>query len=230
MSADDRDPRSNVLTERRQIAGLLGRVLRARPLLSIRFGDGEAHSSLLLEVAPLHGCLLLDAPFPTLLLHPGATVMVSGRLEGGHFAFSSVVESPTLSAEEGLLQLGFPERLQYRERRGSFRLAIPTQFALPLSDFSHARGRFRGSLADLSREGAGALLDSDPGTREGSLVSCLLRLSASNLPAVAQVRSRRDDGARLRLGLQLLKLTSAQEALLSAELAALQRRSLRARG
>lgn len=229
MPPEDRDPRNSVFTDRRQIAVLLGRVLHARSLLSVSREPGEAHTSLLLDVAPLRGCLLLDAPVPPLIVSAGALLTVSGRLEGGRFAFRTSVEAPSLAADDGVLQLAFPERLHFRERRGSFRLPLTPQLALPPSDFSHDTHVFRARLADISRLGADAVVTNDPGTSEGTVLSCLLRLAGMSLPALAEVRSREPQGAQTRLGLRLVDLTPAQDTLLSAEINALQRRRLRNR-
>lgn len=226
--AEERD-RTAVIEDRRQIAALLGRVLHARSLLSLGLGEGELCSSLLLEVAPLRGCLLIDAPFPEVPLSPGTQVLVSGQLDGGRFVFRSTVEAPTMAVSDELLQLRFPERLQYRERRGNFRISLPAQTALPASQFSHDGLVFNGLIADLSRDGAGTLIPHNGRGAPGEELLCLLRLPGTSLQTRAEVRSRHERSGQLRLGLRLLDLTPQQDALLSAEIATLQRMVLRSK-
>ncbi|AXQ30412.1 hypothetical protein D0B54_17785 [Solimonas sp. K1W22B-7] len=223
--AAERD-RTAIIEERRQIAALLGRVLHARSLLSLGLGEGELCSSLLLEVAPLRGCLLIDAPFPEVPLSPGTQVLVSGQLDGGRFVFRSTVESPTQAVNNDLLQLRFPERVQYRERRGAFRIALPAQTALPPSQFTHDGVIFRGLLADLSRGGAATVVSGGRGS-PGDELQCLLRLPGTSIQTRAEVRSRHERNGQLRLGLRLLDLTPQQDQMLSAEIASLQRMVLR---
>jgi c-di-GMP-binding flagellar brake protein YcgR len=227
QSPAERD-RTAVIEDRRQIAALLGRVLHARSLLSLGLGEGELCSSLLLEVSPLRGCLLIDAPFPEIPLAPGTQLLVSGQLDGGRFVFRSTVEAPTLASSSDLLQLRFPERVQYRERRGAFRITLPANAGLPASQFTHDGMVFRGMLADLSRGGAATVVTGGRGA-PGEELECLLRLPGTTLQARAEVRSRHERSGQLRLGLRLVDLTPAQDAMLSAEIAALQRMVLRGR-
>ena len=220
--------RTAVIEDRRQIAALLGRVLHARSLLSLSLGEGEQCSSLLLEVSPLRGCLLIDAPFPDIPLSPGTPLLISGQLDGGRFVFRTSVEAPTLASSGDLLQLRFPERLQYRERRGAFRITLPANIALPASQFTHDGMIFRGMLADLSRSGAATVVTGRRGA-PGEELQCVLRLPGTSLQTRAEVRSRHERQGQLRLGLRLVDLTPAQDAMLSTEIAALQRMVLRGR-
>ena len=227
MPAAERD-RTAIIEDRRQIAALLGRVLHARSLLSLNLGEGELCSSLLLEVSPLRGCLLIDAPFPDIPLSTGTQVLVSGQLDGGRFIFRSTVEAPTMASGADLVQLRFPERVQYRERRGAFRIALPANTGLPLSQFTHDGMSFRGMLADLSRGGAATVVTGGRGA-PGEELQCLLRLPGTTLQTRAEVRSRHERNGQLRLGLRMVDLTPAQDAMLSAEIATLQRMVLRGR-
>ncbi|HSW12564.1 MAG TPA: PilZ domain-containing protein [Solimonas sp.] len=227
LALPETDSRTALIEDRRQIAALLGRVLHARALLTLSAGTSDAYTSLLLEVAPLRGCLLLDAPFPEMTLLPRMSLLVSGRLDGGHFSFRTEIESSSLASNGDLLQLRFPQRLHYRERRDSFRLPLPALAQLPVSQFGDEAGVFHGLLADISRAGAGTLVQKDHRAGLGSELSCLLRLPNLSLQTRAEVRSRREQAGRLRLGLKLLNLSAAQDALLSSEINTLQRTAMR---
>jgi len=221
-----------VIDERRPIAALLGRILHARTLLTLTVGRVDVSTSLLLEVAPLQGYVLLDAPFPAIspaLLAPQQSIRVSGHLENGHFWFRTTVDGSSLSSSGELLQLRFPEELHYRERRNGFRVSIPPLRQLPPSEFGSDDLRFRSPLADISRGGAGTVVGRDNPAQPGTELPCLLRLPNLNIEARAEVRSRRELAGRLRLGLRLIDLSPAQDAQLSAEINALQRATLRRR-
>jgi len=221
---------SAIIDSRRQIASLLGRILQARSLLSVGLPGKTARSSLLLEIAPMRGYLLIDEPFPPLPLSIGSGIAVSGKLDGGRFSFTTMVEAPDMSCSAGVLQLRLPERLLYRERRSDFRLGVPHQLRLLPSEFSHTDQLFRGRLTDLSRQGAGTLVNRQMQLASGTPLSCLLHLPSTSLRATAEVRSHSEQVGELRLGLRLLNLTPAEDALLSMEINALQRMALRARG
>jgi len=133
-----------------------------------------------------------------------------------------------MASSNDLVQLRFPERVQYRERRGGFRIALPANTGLPLSQFAHDGMIFRGMLADLSRMGAATVVTGGRGA-PGEELECLLRLPGTTLQTRAEVRSRQERNGQLRLGLRLVDLTPAQDAMLSAEIATLQRMVLRGR-
>jgi len=218
------------IDNRRQIALLLGRILQSRSLLSVGAPGKPASSSLLLEVAPLRGYLLIDEPLPALPLPPGSPIAVSGRLDGGHFSFNTRVEAPDMSSRSsGALQLRLPEQLLYCERRGDFRLGLPPRLNLAPSEFVEDGQRFRGRLSDLSRQGAATLVSRELPIGTGASLSCLLHLPHTSLRASAEVCSLSEQLGQLRLGLRLLELSPADDALLSMEINALQRLALRSR-
>jgi hypothetical protein len=225
----DRLADSSIVANRRQIALLLGRILQSRSLLSVGSPGKATRSSLLLELAPLRGYLLIDEPFPPLSLTPGSPIAVNGKLDGGHFSFTTLVEAPDMSSSGSVLQLRLPERLLYRERRGDFRLGLPPRLNLAPSEFVEDGQRFRGRLTDLSRQGAATLVHQQMAVAPGMPLSCLLHLPHTSLRATAEVRSLSAQLGQLRLGLRLLELSPADDALLSMEINALQRLALRAR-
>src|SRR5438093_1051843 len=104
MPPEDRDPRNSIFTDRRQIAALLGRVLRARSLISVSLDHGDPHSSLLLEVAPLRGCLLLDVPVPALLEVRSCEPQGSQTRLGLRLVDLTPAQDTLLSAEINALQ------------------------------------------------------------------------------------------------------------------------------
>ncbi len=226
---EDRLADSSIIDNRRQIALLLGRILQSRSLLSVGAPGKPTRSSLLLEVAPLRGYLLIDEPVPALPLPPGSPIAVSGRLDGGHFSFSTRVEAPDMSSSSGALQLRLPEQLLYRERRGDFRLGLPQRLNLAPSEFVEDGQRFHGRLSDLSRQGAATLVSPAMPIGAGASLSCLLHLPHASLRASAKVCSLSEQLGQLRLGLRLLELSPADDAMLSMEINALQRLALRSR-
>lgn len=220
---------SSLIDNRRQIALLLGRILQSRSLLSVGAPGKPTRSSLMLELAPLRGYLLIDEPVPSLPMPPGSVIAVSGRLDGGQFSFNTLVEAPDMSSATGVLQLRLPERLLYRERRADFRLGLPPRLNLAPSEFVEEGQRFRGRLSDLSRQGAATLVGREVPIGTGASLRCLLHLPNASLSASAEVCSLSEQLGQLRLGLRLLELSPADDALLSMEINALQRLALRSR-
>lgn len=214
------------------VAALLGRIQNARSLLTLRFGSAPGpFLSVLLGIEIRSGWLLLDLPHPPpprALIAPGTVVTATGRLDRGQFHFQCRVDGVIALAGGAALRVSVPTTIEHDDRRGGFRLALPSGSLHSPIQLATEVGRFAGRVLDLSMAGAAALVTGKPPI--GSSVLCTLDLPQLRLYTGAEVRSQASVPGGHRLGLQFAPLSSEQAGRMSAALTALQRRLIRTMG
>ena len=209
------------------LAPLLLRAGELRPLLAVGTPGGAARNSVLLHVDLIDQTLLIDPPQPPLLEPLPERLAMSTRIEGGALDFVAGLEGWTRFDGEPVLRLQWPGRARYLQRRASYRLGIPRDMPPPAARFENPQLRFSGTLVDLSRHGAGALVPSTTRVREGERLACRLKVGEWEIDAEVEVRSRIARLDRMRMGLRFSKLSSASAERLSAAVARLERAQLR---
>jgi len=209
------------------LAPLLLRAGELRPLLAVGAAGGAARNSLLLYVDLVEQKLFIDLPQPPLLEPLPTRLSLATRIEGGALDFTAALEGRSQFDGEPALCLQWPERARYLQRRLAYRLGIPRDIPAPPARFDGPRLSFAGTLVDLSRYGAGALVPGSAHVREGDLLSCRLRVGELEIDAEVEVRSRIPRLDRLRMGLRFAKLSAGSAERLSAAVARLERAQLR---
>lgn len=210
-----------------ELAPLLLRAGELRPLLAVGVAGGAARNSLLLCVDLIEQKLLIDPPQPPLLEPLPARLSLSTRIEGGALDFAADLEGATQFEGEPALSLHWPTRARYLQRRAAYRLGIPRDMPAPPARFDTPQFSFNGTLVDLSRQGAGALVPGSARVREGDVLSCRLRVGDLDIDAEVEVRSRIPRLDRVRMGLRFARLSAASAERLSAAVARLERAQLR---
>ncbi|MDP3858427.1 MAG: PilZ domain-containing protein [Stagnimonas sp.] len=210
-----------------ELAPLLLRAGELRPLLAVGVPGGSARNSLLLHVDLIDQKLLIDRPQPALLDPPPARLSLSTRIDGGALDFVADLEGQAEFDGEPALLLRWPTRARYLQRRAAYRLGIPREVPTLPVRFDNPELSFMGTLVDLSRHGAGALVPSSTRIREGDLLSCRLRIGDLDIDAEVEVRSRTPRLDRMRMGLRFARLSSGSAERLSAAVARLERAQLR---
>ena len=210
-----------------EIAPLLLRAGELRPLLAVGAAGGAARNSLLLHVDLIDQTLIIDPPQPPLLEPLTPRLALSTRIDGGALDFAADLVGGCQFENEPALRLHWPTRARYLQRRSSYRLDVPRDIPPPAVRFETEQLRFSGTLVDLSRQGAGALVPSSAPVQEGTLMSCSLRIAELEIHAEVEVRSRLSRLDRARMGLRFARLSAASAERLSAAVARLERLQLR---
>ncbi|MFA5942017.1 MAG: flagellar regulator YcgR PilZN domain-containing protein [Sinimarinibacterium sp.] len=213
------------------IESLLHRLRLHRSLLSVRAeGSQRWHTSMVVAVDPQSRQFDLDAlhPAPRQDLAAGTHLLVRGRVEGGDLRFRCNVVGTTTANSEAPLKAALPDEIFVFERRGAFRLSLPTFLNLPPSRVGRALPEHNARLVDISHTGAGAVV---PGTVEPAIDDTLrvrIQLPGTVIDAEAEVRSVTPGNDGIRVGLQLGRLRSQDEAHLAQAINSLERQLIRA--
>ena len=223
-------PEAQEITSPAGVAQLLTRLLDNRCQLGIRLPGAPAIcSTILLEVDYAGGNLLLDEIYPAAgneYARAGALVRVQGRIDGSRVEFECIIDEITGDEGAPAYRATLPSRVRYFERRGSYRLTIPPELKLPPALFSAAAGPLAGRLVDISRDGAGTLVEQAEAD-VGAELACTFALPDARFSAEVEVRSARNGEDGMRLGLEFRSLDPSQRAAVDRAIAALERTLLR---
>jgi c-di-GMP-binding flagellar brake protein YcgR len=156
------DPESFALTVANDtpshISVLLRRLLDQRCLLTAQIGtQAERYTSAILEVSHEGEYLVLDELMPE--GHPhlvkDTPIQLRALLDGIEVRFASRIAQ--IGRQSGLpfYKVPFPSRIDYPQRRQSYRVPVPMQIGLPTSLWLPDERVISGELRDLSPEGIG---------------------------------------------------------------------------
>lgn len=230
-SSEHEDLSGTLLRSSAGIESLLHRLRLHHSLVSVRVeGTQRWHSSMVVALDPQKGCLDLDAlhPGPRHDLVAGAQLLVRGRVDSGDLRFRCKVVGTAKLGGESTLKATLPEEIFVFERRGAFRLNLPTFLNLPPSRIGREQPEHDAHLVDISHTGAGALV---PRTVEPAIEDSLrvrIQLPGTVIEADAQVRSITPISTGVRVGLQLGSLRSQDQTHLTQAINSLERQLIRA--
>lgn len=238
------DPSASLIRNRRRQQTLLRELIKARALLTVSASlapepapEGEeaplVHAPLrlqgvsqLLQLAPESDQLALEAPNHEVMMRrlaPGAELRVRASLRGVPLFFRTVFERLHEEGDLQALVCQWPEVVDYRQRRGAFRVSIPMAMEARAhwcldEGTGDDQPVYSGRPADVSIQGLGLDCELDAGAVPEAGTGVLIRTLEmggyrwSDLPAV--VRNIKPDPrseARCRLGLQFSDLPPAAE-------------------
>ncbi len=148
-----------------QIASLLRRVHEERALLNITVpGSDDRYTSMVLEVNPAMGQMLLDE------LHPAegherflATKKFHAhtRLKGVDISFAGILQATARENGMALYQIPLPALLLYRQRRSSYRVRVGAGLVVPVILDDENLRHLQGLLCDISIGGIGLRLKAE---------------------------------------------------------------------
>lgn len=214
-----------------EVAQILTRVLEHRGLITVHLaGNPGNFASILLELDLAGGSLVLDELHPRAgdqHVRPGARLLVSARLDGSRIEFRSNVQDSVSYKGAPAWRVTLPTSVDYFERRGGYRLAVPTALQMRPVIFSGQDGPIPARLVDISRRGLAALLDPQIEAAVGAQVPCTLHLPENSVSLDAEIRSSVVQQNRLRLGVMFPNMTPQQRYNLDASVAKLERNLLR---
>lgn len=166
---------------------LLKQVADAHCLLEVRFEeDGESFQSMIVELVPERGYLVLDALIPregderTAELPP---VHVRTQLEGVEVRFASRITQRGVEGGEPFYKVPYPVTVDYPQRRREHRVTVPLGRAVEVVLEAGEGRTVAGEVRDLSPSGFSARITSGdvalleaPDGEEALRTTCELRL------------------------------------------------------
>lgn len=226
------DGRGLLLRRPAQIESLLHRLRLNHTILSVRLASAPRwYSSLVIGVGPDHGPVDLDAlhPPPLTAPTPGTGLAIHARVDGGDLRLRSEVIGPCRVEQLPALRIAFPHTAFVHERRINFRLPLSAQLGLGPSRLVHNGTPLQAPLADISADGAAALLNQPLPAPIGSRLLCQIDLPGLQLETDAEVRSSTAVRHGWRVGMQFAPLPVDRRERLQRAILALERRLIRSR-
>lgn len=220
------EPAGETVTDSQRIAQLLQQLRTRRAAIAVQAGP-EAASTLLLDVDPASGVMVLDALFPPAAqqrLRAGAALAFTARLDGIALRGTLQVEKIEAHRDGALVHVAAPASLVWAQRRAAFRVAV--EGTLPAGHVLHSGARHRAYFLDLSVLGLGARLAGDLPLTGGTHMNCEINLPGGAVLTTIEVRSTSRGPGHVRIGARYLELTRRQHALLENATAELQRKAL----
>ncbi|MFN2309366.1 MAG: flagellar brake protein [Gammaproteobacteria bacterium] len=222
------------VTQAPQIIGLLRRLRDQRTLLSVRVpGHQGVFNSLLLEVDPERNLILLDELNPR-AGHEQALaarrLQVHSQSQGIELSFACTVEIGVGQSGIAFYRAALPESIDYLQRRGSYRVRVGMNLAVPVQMPMAETLTLEGELLDLSMGGLGASLEAKSPLAQGQLLTCIIQLpKADPLQVEIEIRFARADPHKptQRIGASFRNLLPPQQAQLRRLVTQLEREMLR---
>jgi c-di-GMP-binding flagellar brake protein YcgR len=229
---DAGDERGLLLRRPAQIESLLHRLRLHHTLLSVRLaGVPRWYSSLVIAIGPDHRHVDLDALHPPPLTAPtaGTGLAIHARVDGGDLRLRSEVIGPCRVEQLPALRIAFPHTAFVRERRLNFRLPLSSRLGLAPSQIVHAGTERHAPLADISADGAAALLSQPLEAPVGSRLQCQIDLPGLKLDTDAELRSSTELRHGWRVGMQFAPLPGDRRERLQRAILSLERQLIRTR-
>ncbi|TJY62883.1 flagellar brake protein [Sinimarinibacterium sp. CAU 1509] len=231
-SPDTGDERGLLLRRPAPIESLLHRLRLNHAILSVRLaGAPRWYSSLVIAVGPNYSHVDLDALHPPPLTAPtaGTGMAIHARIDGGDLRLRSEVIGPCRVEKLPALRIAFPHTAFVRERRINFRLPLSPRLGLAPSHIVHAGTECHAPLADISTDGAAALLSRPLEAPIGSSLQCQIDLPGLKLDTEAELRSSTAVRHGWRVGMQFAPLQADRRERLQRAILALERHLIRTR-
>ncbi|MGE0484852.1 MAG: flagellar brake protein [Gammaproteobacteria bacterium] len=133
-------------------------------LLDLRWADGSAAQSAIIELVPEDGYLVLDRPKPVPaheLVDAQAAIAVRALLDGREVAFETRIVQRGGAGDSDFYKALYPDDVEFPQRRREYRAAVPLDKALAVRAEDEAGMRLVGELRDLSPGGFSARITYD---------------------------------------------------------------------
>lgn len=217
-----------------QIISLLRRLRDQRVLLSASVpGHPGVFNTLLLEVDPDRKLILLDELNPRAgheLVMQTRELRIHCQSQGIELGFACTVEVGQGRSGISFYRAALPDSISYLQRRGSYRVRVGLDLAVPLQLPVAPDTTIEGELYDLSMGGLGAHLETELRLERGQVLSCILNLpKAEPFPVEIEIRYVRSDDAKpsQRIGASFRNLQPSQQTVLRRLVTQLEREMLR---
>lgn len=232
--ASEYQGKTEKVTHLPQIIGLLRRIRDQRVLLSASVpGHPGVFNSLLLEVDPERKLILLDELNPRAgheLVLQTRELRVHCQCQGIELGFACAVDIGQGRNGISFYRAALPDSINYLQRRGSYRVRVGLDLAVPLQLPFDESTLIEGELYDLSMGGLGANLETDLRLERGQILNCILNLpKAEPFPVEIEIRFIRADDTKStrRIGASFRNLQPRQQTVLRRLVTQLEREMLR---
>lgn len=225
------------ITDPAQIARLLKRLMESRALLAATIpGVNAIYNSVILGVLPEEGYLLLDELNP----EDGHKHVINAakfhcftRHRGVEIHFASHVLEVGQEAQGAFYRVAFPETVDYKQRRQSYRVRIWLSQNVSVTIENDEAQRLTGRVYDISAGGLGAYVDRNTRFSVGQVLpSCTIQLPDNKqISSAIEIRYAKLDEqtGELRIGARFLNLSRTERNTIGKFIAALEREMLRKR-
>ncbi|MDT8438409.1 MAG: flagellar regulator YcgR PilZN domain-containing protein [Wenzhouxiangellaceae bacterium] len=220
-----------LITKPVQIRQLLRSLVEGHMLVDVQPLDHESHdSTMLLAFDPRRGLLIFDEP--RLVGHglydAERTLQFSSQHRGIEIQFVVVSRGIRTFEQRPALFTGWPDAIDYLQRRKAFRISIPKHLESRAELQLDARTTIPMRLMDLSIDGFGAAVDRSAALRVGEVIDCWLEVDHDAFSGSAEVRNFRPlPGRMVRVGAQFLNPERRQQQRVARLIRELERRKIR---
>ncbi len=225
------------ITDPAQIARLLERIMESRSLLAVTIpGVNAIYNSAILGVLSEDRCLLLDELNP----EDGHKHVINAtkfhsftRHRGVEIHFASRVLEVGQEAQGAFYRVAFPETVDYKQRRESYRVRIGLSQNISVTIENGEAKPLTGRVYDISAGGLGAYVDRNTRLSVGQVLpSCTVQLPGNKqISSAIEIRYAKLDEQTgdLRIGARFLNLSRTERNTIEKFIAALEREMLRKR-
>jgi c-di-GMP-binding flagellar brake protein YcgR len=220
------------ITSRAQIKQLLTSVHERNIGVMIQPVRSEASApSMLIGVDSGAQRLYFDAPpgNAASMFQPGHDIVASSRYRGIELRFVSRLEGMTEFEGYPALQATWPRKLEYLQRRRSFRVRVRNLSQSRLDLYTDDRRSRRAELIDISTDGFGAILPDDVEFDASELLDCFVEIGGEGFATVVEIRNVRHNsiGGTIRIGARFAELPKKQRRRLEKLVREVERRAIR---
>lgn len=225
------------VTDAKRLAGLLEGLRASRALLSVRIDDRSvSFNTALLKIDADEGVIYLDELVPAYghrRVQPGSTLRVSGMLNRMPAHFSTLVLETGRQKGVAYYRATLPTRLDYRQRRASFRVHVPRSYQVEVEFTTREGEAFQARMLDISQGGFAvtALRNAPVKVLDALEVDDLELPGMKSFACKVQVRyllAGRDDPT-MRVGLRFTRIDVPAQRALARVIMDLEREAIRTR-
>jgi len=227
---------SEQITNPKKISKLLERFTKHYTPLTVKIQNHPQHYTSSI-VAVEEKYVLFDELLPATghqLLIAEKAILVKGKLEGVDIQFFTTLQRVAEKDKLLTYYMNLPKRLEYRQRRETFRARIPVTMKLPVFIENKQGEKIQGELHNLSYGGAGMILLPEKTIMEkGALHECAIELPEGNwIYCTIELRYSKSTSSQNTqfIGTQFVKLSAMQSRLIGRCISELEREAIRRRG
>lgn len=220
-----------LITKPVQIRQLLRSLVDRRMLVDVQPMDQEqVDTTMLLAFDPRRGLLIFDeprsadhGPFET-----DQPLKFASQHRGIEIRFTVVSRGIRRFDQRPALFTGWPDAIDYLQRRKAFRMSIPKVMHSRAELQIDMRSTVPARLLDLSTTGFAVAVDRSTALREGEVIDCWLDVEEDFFSGSAEVRNVKNlPGRMIRVGAEFVELERRQKRRLAQLIRQMERRSIR---
>lgn len=225
------------ISDLHRINTLLQRLKKQNALLTITIPQAnQSYMSTVVEIDSENRRVIIDELFPVegnRLCKEGVVISVNAVLSGSKLNFKSQVIDAGMKDGITFYRVEFPEVISYFQRRTSFRASVSRSEHVTVEVVLHNGVKIRGTIADVSVEGVGAVFPADTDFKLNQILpKCVIFLEGK--PSVSSAMEVRFIGSgakdkQVRIGGRFVNMSPDQERKLEKLVREIERAAIRKR-